>query len=99
MKYNYDYGKSQLLDTCFNQTVGEVLREVREENNLSLQKVASKIMISKQTISKYETGLSKIRIQTFKKLAKIYNIDPKDLYNIIIVRFIKNSSSHIEKLK
>lgn len=84
-----EYGKSELIDTFLNQSAGEVLREVRINCNLSLQEVANKTdLFTKQTLSKYELAKSKLRMNVFFELAKIYNIDPKDLYNKINLRYI-----------
>ena len=86
MKVDYRklYGDSELLDTFLNQSAGEVLKELRKERKLSLAEVESRTeMFSKQTLSKYELGKSKLRMNMFFELARIYNINPKDLYDKI----------------
>ena len=101
MKVDYRklYGDSELLDTFLNKSAGEVLKELRKERKLSLAEVESRTdMFSKQTLSKYELGKSKIRMNTFFELARIYNIEPKDLYDKINMRYISKLSHYTEKI-
>lgn len=97
MKVDYRklYGESELLDTFLNKSAGEVLKEIRKERKLSLADVESKTdMFSKQTLSKYELGKSKLRMNAFFELAKIYNIEPKELYEKINMRYITKLSQY-----
>lgn len=98
--YRKVYGQSELLDTFLNQSAGEVIRELRIEKGLSLNNVADKTdMFTKQTLSKYELGKSKIRMNVFFELARIYDIDPRDLYSKINIRYISKIEKDIEKMK
>lgn len=102
MKTDYRklYGQSELLDTFLNQSAGEVIREIRKEKGLSLNNVADKTkMFTKQTLSKYELGKSKIRMNVFFELARLYNIEPEDLYNKINLRYISKIESDIKRMK
>lgn len=95
--YRKIYGQSKLLDTFLNQSAGEVIRELRIEKGLSLNNVADKTtMFTKQTLSKYELGKSKLRMNVFFELARIYNIEPKDLYNKINIRYISKIEEDIK---
>lgn len=97
--YRKVYGQSKLLDTFLNQSAGEVIRELRIEKGLSLNKVAEKTsMFTKQTLSKYELGKSKLRMNVFFELAKIYDIEPKDLYSKINLRYISKLEKDMEKM-
>lgn len=101
MKVDYRkiYGESELLDTFLNKAVGEVIREIRQECHLSLSEVESKTkMFTKQTLSKYELGKSKLRMKAFFELAKIYNIEPKELYEKINVRYISKLSHYTDEI-
>ena len=101
MKVDYRklYGDSELLDTFLNQSAGEVLKELRKEKKLSLAEVESRTeMFSKQTLSKYELGKSKLRMNMFFELARIYNINPKDLYEKINMRYISKLSHYTEQI-
>ncbi len=102
MKTDYRklYGQSELLDTFLNQSAGEVIREIRKEKGLSLNNVADKTkMFTKQTLSKYELGKSKIRMNVFFELARLYNIEPEDLYNKINLRYISKIENDIKRMK
>ena len=102
MKTDYRklYGQSELLDTFLNQSAGEVIREIRKEKGLSLNNVAYKTkMFTKQTLSKYELGKSKIRMNVFFELARLYNIEPEDLYNKINLRYISKIENDIKRMK
>lgn len=101
MKVDYRklYGDSELLDTFLNISAGEVIKEIRKEKNLSLADVESKTdMFSRQTLNKYELGKSKIRMNTFFELARIYNIEPKDLYDKINMRYISKLSQYTNEI-
>ena len=98
--YRKVYGQSELLDTFLNQSAGEVIRELRIEKGLSLNNVADKTdMFTKQTLSKYELGKSKIRMNVFFELARIYDIEPRDLYSKINIRYISKIEKDIERMQ
>ena len=102
MKTDYRklYGQSELLDTFLNQSAGEVIREIRKEKGFSLNNVADKTtLFTKQTLSKYELGKSKIRMNVFFELARLYNIEPEDLYNKINLRYISKIENDIKRMK
>ena len=97
--YRKIYGESELLDSFLNKAAGEVIREIRKGCNLSLNDVEKKTtMFTKQTLSKYELGKSNIRMNTFFELAKLYNIEPKDLYEKINMRYISKLSQYTEEI-
>lgn len=99
MKIDYRkvYGESELLDTFLNKSAGEVIREIRQSCRMSLTDVEKKTtMFTKQTLSKYELGKSNIRMNTFFELARIYNIEPKELYEKINMRYISKLSQYME---
>lgn len=93
------YGESELLDNFLNKAAGEVLREIRKTRNMSLNDVQEKTdMFTKQTLSKYELGKSNIRMNAFFELAKIYNIDAKELYEKINMRYISKLSQYTDDI-
>lgn len=101
MKVDYRklYGESELLDTFLNKSAGEVIKEIRKERKLSLADVENKTdMFSRQTLNKYELGKSKLRMNTFFELAKIYNIEPKELYEKINMRYISKLSQYTNEI-
>lgn len=53
--------------------IGELIRNRREENNLSQDILAEKLGVSKATISLYESGDRKPSLKRLTELAKILN--------------------------
>lgn len=52
----------------------EKLKENRMKLNLSKQDLADKLKISKQTVSKWESGISMPDIENLVKLSKLFNV-------------------------
>ncbi len=61
------------------ETIGEKLRQLREENKLPLRKVAALIDIDVAILSKMERGERKLTKEIVLKLAKIYNYNADEL--------------------
>ncbi len=59
----------------------ENLISLRKLNGLSQEELAEKVGISRQTLSKYETGEAVPDIQKCKKLANIFQVSLDDLVN------------------
>lgn len=58
-------------------TIAQRLHELREESGMTLDEVARKIGTTRQTMSRYETGvITKIDYDTIVMLSKIYNVHP-----------------------
>lgn len=67
----------------------DILKELREDINLTQLEVAEKLSLTRQTISRYETGDIEPPISTLIKLADLYNCSldyltgrTKERYNI-----------------
>lgn len=57
--------------------VGELLKKLRTDKDLSLDDVAKQLGLARQTLYKYETGLiTNIPLTRIEELAKIYNVTP-----------------------
>jgi len=56
------------------KSVVELLRELREDNDLSQSEVASVLGISQQYYSTYENGEHELPLRHFMKLADYYNV-------------------------
>lgn len=52
----------------------ERIREIREENSLTQQKIADLLSIGQRTYSDYESGKTRIPVESLLKLAKFYNV-------------------------
>jgi transcriptional regulator with XRE-family HTH domain len=61
------------------ETIGEKLRNLREQNNMPLRKVAALIDIDVAILSKMERGERKLTKEVVLKLADIYNYQADDL--------------------
>jgi HTH-type transcriptional regulator, competence development regulator len=61
------------------ETIGEKLRQIREENNLPLRKVAALIDIDVAILSKMERGERKLSKEIVLKLADTYKYNVDEL--------------------
>lgn len=52
----------------------ERIREIREDNSLSQQRVADLLHIGQRTYSDYESGKTRIPVDNLLVLAKFYNV-------------------------
>lgn len=59
--------------------INEIIKDFREDNDLSQNEVAKYLNIPRSTYGHYETGNSKLPIETVIQLSKLYNITPNDL--------------------
>jgi len=57
----------------------DVLRKIRNENELTQFEVASLLNIDRSTYTYYETGKTNPDIYQLSKIAKIYKVTPNDL--------------------
>ena len=98
--FQKEYGDSELLDTYLNQAVAEILKELRESYNWSYTDLANKLSnkVSRQTLNNYERGKTKLRMNMFFELAKVYHLEPKELYEKINMRYITKLSQYAEEM-
>lgn len=61
------------------ETIGEKLRQLREQNELPLRKVAAMLDIDVAILSKMERGERKLTKEVVLKLANIYKYSADDL--------------------
>ena len=52
----------------------ERIREIREDNSLTQQKIADRLHIGKRTYADYESGKTRIPVDSLLILAKFYNV-------------------------
>ena len=99
--FQKEYGESKLIDSYLNQSVAEILKELRLSRNWSYTDLANKMknVISRQTINNYELGKTKLRMNMFFEFAKVYNLDPKELYEKINMRYISKLSQYMNEIK
>lgn len=91
--------KDRYMDSLLNKTIGEVLKKKREEKNMSLEQLSNKInnCVSRQTLSTYESGRSKIRIDMFIKICEALQLDPNEVYDEISMQFFKRAKLELNK--
>lgn len=79
------------------QTLGETLREAREEKSLILRKVAAAVDIDQSLISKFEKNERKPTKEQLLRLAKFYQLIESDLiinwYSEKIAEELKDTES------
>ncbi|WP_416232325.1 helix-turn-helix transcriptional regulator [Clostridium kluyveri] len=64
--------------------LGEKLLDLRKKEGLSQEDVADKLGVSRQTVSKWETGQTVPELAKVKLLSQLYNIS----YDYLIVEVI-----------
>ena len=55
-------------------TYNERIREIREDNQLTQQKIADLLNIGQRTYADYESGKTRIPVDNLMKLAKFYDV-------------------------
>ena len=60
-------------------TIGERIQELRKQNNLSQETLADKLNVSRQAVSKWETGLSNPDTENLIALSEIFKIPVEEL--------------------
>lgn len=98
--FQKEYGETELLDSYLNQSIAEVLKELRESRNWSYGDLANKLnnKVTRQTLNNYEQGKTKLRMNMFFELAKVYNLEPKEFYEKINIKYIGKLSQYAEDI-
>jgi len=66
------------------KTIGETLKELRTERNMTQEFVAENLGVSRQAVSKWENGTSEPSTTNLIAIAKLYGIEPEELLKKII---------------
>jgi len=66
-------------------TLGEKLHNLRKDNMLSQEKVAELVGVSRQAVSKWETGLTNPDTENLIKLGEIFSISINELTGTVFV--------------
>ena len=61
------------------KTLGETLKELRTERNMTQEFVAESLGVSRQAVSKWENGTSEPSTTNLIAIAKLYGIEPEEL--------------------
>jgi transcriptional regulator with XRE-family HTH domain len=73
-----------------NSSFGEFIRQLRENSNLPLRKIAAELDIDTSTLSKIEKNERNASDHIIEKLAEIFKIDKTDLK----VRYLSDKISY-----
>ena len=57
----------------------DVLRELREKNHLTQEQLASRVMVTRQAVSRWETGETQPNVDTLMLLSKEFNVSVNTL--------------------
>lgn len=69
---------------------GDIIREHRKRKNMTQEELGNKLFVSKQAISKWETGRSLPDLETTKKLIEILEIDANEILGGTVQEVKKN---------
>lgn len=63
------------------QKVGEFLKTLRKEKNLTQEDLADKMNVSRRTVSRWETGSNLPDLALLVELADFYDVDMREIFN------------------
>lgn len=66
------------------KTLGETLKELRTEKNMTQEFVAESLGVSRQAVSKWENGSSEPSTSNLISIAKLYETPPEELLKKLI---------------
>jgi transcriptional regulator with XRE-family HTH domain len=78
--YLDNYCQDLNLSMVTQQTFGETLRKLREDDGMPLRKLAALLDIDQSTLSKIERNERKANPEMIDKLSKIFKADKKELH-------------------
>lgn len=61
------------------ERIGDKLKEIRKKKNMSQEDVSEKLLISRQSISKWENNVCLPDLENFKKICELYELEPGEL--------------------
>lgn len=75
----YLSGNASKETAAVRKSLGETLREHRQNCNMTQEFVAEQLHVSRQAVSKWETGASEPSTSNLLSLAKLYGVDAGEL--------------------
>lgn len=73
------YLRTKEKETVVRRSLGTALKEYRIQNHMTQEFVAQQLNVSRQAVSKWETGASDPSTANLLALAKLYGISPGEL--------------------
>lgn len=97
----HEYGNYELFDNILNKSVGRTLRTIRLEKGLKQAELIKKMnnIITEPTLSRYESGGSKVRMKAFLAFAKAFEMTPQDLIDRINENYMEDVKKNIKHLE
>lgn len=85
--------KDIYMDSLLNKIIGETIKKYREQKGYSLEELSNRInnKVSRQTLSTYETGRSKIKISMFTDICNALGLNPSEVLEEISIRYFRNA--------
>ena len=78
MKY-LNEKKTTPQQEIIRRSLGEALKDHRQQSGMTQEYVAEALNVSRQAVSKWETGAAEPSTSNLLALAKLYGVDPGDL--------------------
>lgn len=75
------------------QLIAEELRSIRAKKDLSIEMVAQKSKVNKDTISRYENNLVSMQIDTLEKILNVYEED----FDIFFKKIYANKQNNLNE--
>lgn len=100
-----DESNVQNIDVQFTDTVGEMIKSLRLQRQLTLEEFSIETGIPLEELKNYETGKSQIPKSVMKTLATFLNVTVDDLTSANIkvngthMAYVSNSKTHVRHLK
>ena len=84
-------------------SIGDKILELRKNANMSQEKLAEKLNITRQTISNWELGQTLPDIEQTKEISKIFNITLDELVDNdvkdVLVEKVNNTQEDVNKIE
>lgn len=61
--------------------IGNFLKELRKEKNLTQEELAEKLNVSRRTVTRWETGYNMPDLSLLVEIADFYDVDLRELFN------------------
>lgn len=61
--------------------IGQKLQQLRKEANMTQYELAEKLFVSRDLVSKWESGISRPNRQTLGEIASLFGVSPEDIIN------------------
>lgn len=62
-----------------SEQIGKYIKQIRQQNNISVTDLAKKVDINKSTLSRYENGSRKIPMEDIAKFANALGVTPESI--------------------